>query len=495
MIDVPGPGEYVCAPPFSSWRGAAEKQRREPAGGGGSKEEWRAEFLRLAATRTAALGLPSPTIDAKTPVVLSGHQPYFYHPGVMYKFRLLARAAREGLLAVNLGVDTDACEGFQARIPSFDGKYRRLTRNLAPSSIKRFYSDAVLDEAEVRSFVEDALRDLDSIPGGAFDHGKDFLRRELFSDLPRNAADAMTVLRRRYAAPWPGEVLEVPLSEVCRTKGYFAFAFELLKEAGKVAELFNAAVGRYRVEHKLRSSANPFPDLAKGADGVETLFWLVREGRRDTLTVKPGVNPSVADGAGGSEIGGPESLESLFVEKGWRLWPKAVALSFMNRIFLGDLFVHGLGGGKYDKITDEVIRGFYKVEPPQFVTASLTLSVEGLEDPSGRLMESRQKLREMDFHPEAFLAGAPADLLAEKRSLTDDIKAPGANKKEMGRRLGEINNALKSLLEPLKKELLAKTAALESELNKYEVLADREFPYFLYPPEKFDQFLRVVDTR
>lgn len=485
MIDVPGPGEYVCTPPFSSWRGAAERQRREQAGAGGLREQWRAEFLRLAATHTAALGLPAPPVDAKTPVVLSGHQPYFYHPGVMYKFSLLARAAREGLVAVNLGIDTDVCEGLHAKIPSFDGKYRKLTRRLAPSSIHRFYADAILDEAEVRSFVEEALRDLGSIPGGAFDHGKDFLRRELSSEFPPNAADAMTVLRRRYAARWPGGVLEVPLSQVCRTKGFFSFAFELLKNAGKVAGLFNAAVGRYRVEHKLRSSANPFPDLATGADGVETLFWLVRDGRRDTLAIKPGVNPSVA---GFSEIGDPESLESLFVEKGWRLWPKAVALSMMNRIYLGDIFIHGLGGAKYDKITDEVIRGFYGVEPPEFVTASLTLSMEGLEDPSGRLMESRQKLREMDFHPEAFLADPPADLLAEKLSLTRDIKTPGANKKEMGRRLGEINNALKSRLEPLKVELLAEIAALESELNRYEVLADRELPYFLYPPEKFDQF-------
>lgn len=165
----------------------------------------------------------------------------------------------------------------------------------------------------------------------------------------------------------------------------------------------------------------------------------------------------------------------------------------MNRIFLGDLFLHGLGGAKYDRITDEVIRGFYGVEPPQFVTASLTLSVEGLEDPSGRLMESRQQLREMDFHPEAFLADPPADLLAEKLSLTHEIKTPGANKKEMGRRLGEINNALKSRLEPLKGELLAKTVALESEQNRYEVLADRELPYFLYPPEKFDQFRQVFE--
>ncbi|MBI3580583.1 MAG: hypothetical protein HY098_00630 [Nitrospinae bacterium] len=485
MIDVPGPGGYVCTPPFSSWRGVAEKQRREPTGAGGLREDWRAEFLRLAAAHTAPLGLPVPALDATTPVVLSGHQPYFYHPGVMYKYLLLARVAREGFLAVNIGVDTEACEGFHAKIPSFDGKYRKHTRHLATSSVKRFYADAVLDKAEVRSFVEESLRDLGSIPGGAFEHGKDFLRRELFSDLPQSAADAMTVLRRRYAVRWPGKVLEVPLSQACRTKGFFSFAFGLLKDAGRFAEIFNAAVRRYRVEHKLRSSANPFPDLAAGVEGVETLFWLVREGRRDTLTIKPGVNPGVA---GFSEVGGPESLESLFCEKGWRLWPKAVALSVMNRVFLGDIFVHGLGGAKYDRITDEVIRGFYGVEPPPFATASLTLSVEGLEDPSDRIMELRQELREMDFHPESYLADPPPDLLAEKQNLTREIKAPGANKKEMGRRLGEINGALKSLLEPLKGELLAKTAALETELNRYEVLADRELPYFLYPPEKFDQF-------
>jgi hypothetical protein len=278
-------------------------------------------------------------------------------------------------------------------------------------------------------------------------------------------------------------VLEVPLSEICGTRGYFEFTYGLLSQAEKFADIFNIALGNYRAEHKLRSTANPFPDVAKTPNGVETLFWLVKGGARETLSVRPGNGLSI-NGVG--EAFDSESLMALFQEKGWRLWPKAVSLSLMNRLYLGDLFVHGLGGAKYDRITDEVIRGFYKLEPPPFATASLSLSAGKLENPASRLMELRQKLREMDFHPEAYLENPPEDLLDEKKKLTEGIKIPGANKKEMGRRLGEINETLKAGLGPVKTELAEKIASLESELNRYEVLADRELPFFLFPPGLFN---------
>jgi hypothetical protein len=483
MINVPDPGESVCVPPLCDWRKLAERQRAEKPGLDSLRDAWREELLALAVAHTVSLGLPVPSIDPKAPFILSGHQPYLYHPGVLYKYRLLTLSARAGLLALNISVDTDVSDGFAAKIPSFEGKYRKFTRYLAPSAIKSFYCDVVSDKSAFAVLVSDVERDLGSVPESVFDFGKKFLRDELLFELPDKTADAMTILRRRYAGGWEGAVLEAPLSEICGTKGYFEFTYGLLSEAEKFADIFNVALGNYRAEHKLRSTANPFPDVAKAPNGVETLFWLVKGRARETLSVSPGTGLTI-NGVG--EAYDSDSLMALFQEKGWRLWPKAVVLSLMNRLYLGDLFVHGLGGAKYDRITDEVIRGFYQLEPPPFATASLSLSAETLENPAHRLLELRQKLREMDFHPEAYLENPPVDLLAEKKKLTEEIKIPGANKKEMGRRLGEINETLKAGLGSLKTELTEKIASLESEQNRYDVLADRELPFFLFPPERFD---------
>ena len=32
---------------------------------------------------------------------------------------------------------------------------------------------------------------------------------------------------------------------------------------------------------------------------------------------------------------------------------------------LSDLFIHGIGGAKYDELTDEIIRRFFGIEPPR----------------------------------------------------------------------------------------------------------------------------------
>ena len=43
------------------------------------------------------------------------------------------------------------------------------------------------------------------------------------------------------------------------------------------------------------------------------------------------------------------------------------------RLFLADLFIHGIGGAKYDELTDELMRRFFKIEPPEFLTLTGTL--------------------------------------------------------------------------------------------------------------------------
>ena len=43
------------------------------------------------------------------------------------------------------------------------------------------------------------------------------------------------------------------------------------------------------------------------------------------------------------------------------------------RFYLSDLFIHGIGGAKYDELTDEIIRRFFGIEPPRYLTATATI--------------------------------------------------------------------------------------------------------------------------
>ena len=54
-----------------------------------------------------------------TPIILSGHQPELYHPGVWFKNFLLSQlAAESGSIAINFLVDNDLCRSTTIRVPT-----------------------------------------------------------------------------------------------------------------------------------------------------------------------------------------------------------------------------------------------------------------------------------------------------------------------------------------------------------------------------------------
>jgi len=53
--------------------------------------------------------------------------------------------------------------------------------------------------------------------------------------------------------------------------------------------------------------------------------------------------------------------------------PRALTLTLFARLILGDFFIHGIGGGKYDEVTDQIIRDYFGIDPPAFQVVSGTL--------------------------------------------------------------------------------------------------------------------------
>ena len=51
---------------------------------------------------------------------------------------------------------------------------------------------------------------------------------------------------------------------------------------------------------------------------------------------------------------------------------RALTTTLFSRFLLSDLFIHGIGGSKYDELGDEIARRFFGIEPPAFLTVSLT---------------------------------------------------------------------------------------------------------------------------
>ncbi|HKV44167.1 MAG TPA: hypothetical protein VJT32_05750, partial [bacterium] len=76
------------------------------------------EFRARVRRRALALAAPQPGTRSG-PLVVMGHQPLFFHPGVWMKFFLLSRLSAElGAVGLHLIVDSDAPGAVAAQIPA-----------------------------------------------------------------------------------------------------------------------------------------------------------------------------------------------------------------------------------------------------------------------------------------------------------------------------------------------------------------------------------------
>ena len=58
---------------------------------------------------------------------------------------------------------------------------------------------------------------------------------------------------------------------------------------------------------------------------------------------------------------------------GVRIRSRALVTTLWARLALGDLFIHGIGGAKYDRVTDLLIERFFGLRPPGLLVLSATL--------------------------------------------------------------------------------------------------------------------------
>ena len=58
---------------------------------------------------------------------------------------------------------------------------------------------------------------------------------------------------------------------------------------------------------------------------------------------------------------------------GVKIRSRALVTTLWARMVLGDLFIHGIGGGNYDLVTDRIIERFFGRQPPGFMILSATL--------------------------------------------------------------------------------------------------------------------------
>lgn len=472
----------------------------------------RREMLNGAQRYTSSYRAVNSTADASR-VFLAGHQPQMFHPGVWYKNFALARLAREhGAAAVNLVIDSDTLKDPSVRVPG--GSIEQpVARNIAfddRDSAVPFAGRAIHNRARFESFGRRAcewLRPLVPHP-------------LLTSFWPRvvarsretdNLGECLAQARHQLEGEWGVETLELPQSHVCQFESFHWFAAHLLAHLPRFADVYNGAVTNYRRQHGIRSLNHPVPDLVRDGDWLEAPFWITsdeRPERRRPWVRRRGGELLLSDRdrvelalplSADAEAGRAVELLAGLSRRGVQLRTRALTTTLFARLCLGDLFLHGIGGGKYDQLTDELIREFFSVEPSPFLvlSATLLLPVAHRRVTPGEARDVDQLLRELEFHPEQYidLAALPEEAassarqsMAEKQRWIAEPETRDTARRRC-RAIRQANEALQPYLADRRHELLARRDDYARRLPAEAVLSWREYAFCLYPEPVLREFL------
>ncbi|MBX7104658.1 MAG: hypothetical protein K1X57_11295 [Gemmataceae bacterium] len=422
-----------------------------------------AEFRRQARTEVLARVCElNPGIDLTNGGhwLVAGHQPELFHPGVWLKNFALARFARHpsyrGWVTLNLIVDNDVPKAAAVRVPAWhpgiapaDVQVTAVPFDLSPVADVPFERWTCRDVNLFRSFpdrLREATRDW-PFPIIGLNHWT-----------PGETVGASVVAARQAVeAEWDFRNPELPVSALCGTAAFRAFAESIWSRADEFRDIHNSALHEYRERYRIRSRHHPVAELTGAGRAVETPFWTWTEDkpqRQRVFRESPG-----------------SPLPAL-------IRPRALTLTLFARIVLADVFVHGIGGGKYDELTDSIAFAFFGAAPPPYVvlTGTRRLPLPAFLAEEGD--RSLRVLRDATWNPQRDLPGHPLTL--ERMKL---IALPQTTKRERKTRTQLLHanlTAFESVAGPLRDEARRRWDESQLRRSANAVLGSREYAWPLY---------------
>ena len=378
----------------------------------------RHELLAGARNYTADYAAELPSVSDHQLILMSGHQPTLFHPGVWAKNFAINRLAREVRgVAIHVIIDNDAMRENSIRIP---------TGSLTSPEMGTEPFDTFSEPIPFECRKTQDLSLLESFPARVHNRIKPFVDKPLvgliWNDVMSAVRDGKPLghsfaqARHLLEQSWGLQTLEIPLSQVCDSNAFLRFAVHLLIRGEEVLNAYNRRLAEYRSAHRLRNQAQPLPDLRRDGEWHEAPFWIWTSDdfrrralwwRRDGEDLRLGdrnANCWTLSTPAHDPIAAIKKLSTL-CKANLQIRPRALTNTMYLRLVLCDCFVHGIGGAKYDQITDLLIHDLFGILPPDPVVLSQTslLPVAAKRTTGAELAKNKQILRSMYFHPENFL--------------------------------------------------------------------------------------------
>ena len=444
------------------------------------------------------------------PIVMAGHQPALFHPGVWFKNFALSHVAQQtGALAINLVIDNDVASGSSIRVPT-----------LALETSQASYVSVPFDDAGGGvPYEQTTIQNLD-----VFEHFAEQVTKTVAPIVQQPCVDrlwvharaaiercgvagcAMAQARHGLEGELGLQTLELPLGVVCRTTAFAEFVLSILSELPRFHRCYNGAANQYRKEHGIRSTAHPVPNLDEQDGWFEAPLWVYgnRSPARRTVWVRLRDDQLVISDRVEREIEidirfpklAAEKLSSMITSE-FKLRPRALLTTMYARLILSDLFMHGIGGAKYDQLGDQIIHSFFMVDPPEFMVMSATvkLPIDDASDHSTRVRQLKRELRDTQFQPERFanLADLEPGLIARKKHLLENQPPPGA-RGQWHREITEITRTLADCLEGQRSRIATELANARRQASSEAILSSREHPFCVFSLQHLQNtFSKLLD--
>ena len=438
-------------------------------------------------------------------IMMSGHQPRLFHPGVWYKnFALSALGHRFDATAINLVVDNDLCGLSTVSVPRIMGETEASTVSIAydtPGNNLPFESRTINDRATFDAFGRNLTKAIaptvaEPLVGRVWPHSEQYV------DSQNRLGHSLAAARHRLEGELGLNTLEIPLSQVCQSSAFAAFVSEILIRLDEFRSIYNDSISAYRAVHNIRSVAHPVPELESNGDWTETPFWIwtAEQPVRSAMYVRNSADKLMVSNLRSVEWKFDlQNLEEQIFEAGQRqvcIRPRALMTTMYSRMVLSDLFIHGIGGSKYDQLTDAIIARFWECTPPIFITATATfkLPFDFQRVTTAEVTQDSVRLREFQYQPERFIQNHDktiASIIEKKRELiSQDVVGSGKSRRNA---IAKCNDQLQRLLEAQRAHTLQAREAKRSMLAKSRVLDSRGYSFCLFGNELVEQLRALAE--
>lgn len=420
----------------------------------------------------------------------TGHQTELLHPGVWIKNALIDEAAKDtGGAAYHFAVDTDQPKHLALRWP---GTSVALSDDPEMTSADWSGLLAPPTPAHLSTIEQQFASASKAWPFtpllGAFLHSMKRLTMEA-ETLDVALVNAIHEMDWKLGLRHHAMIV----SPIFHSEPYLALVHHVLSRSCEFAADYNAALAAYRQEQGITNPGRPMPDLQQDAGGCEVPFWLddlsARSRLRAQVKRKAGVmvlhhgdgDDFVLDRDKPAADATAELLRWLRLHN-LRLAPRALMLTTFLRLFVADQFVHGIGGGRYDQVTDRLIASHFGMKPPKFAVTTATLFFPTAGEQERLCLPCLQQEGHRLKH---------AVLGERKRAMVAAIESAPRHSLERSRAFSEMHQALSSASKAPLLEWRQRLSEAKARDDRQQQVFDRELFYAIQPSDRLQMLAQL----